>query len=380
MTRQAPFLIAWLALAAGMLGLAAAAHADTVTRTLQQSINVPAGDSIVVENLVGHMTVTQGNGPLQVTATVVAGGDQAQALAQSIKLDVSTHDNQVLVHVDYPVDRYDTFLYNPSNLQANNSNQACILANLICFRGNSNSGVRYQGSRVRVQTNERDSSGAPLYVNLAVQIPKHVNAGFSNAVGLLEADGLVNELSLTSQGGDIRVRNLQGQLEVQSRGGDVYASGITSQDVTVHTDGGDLTGSKLNGNLSLATGGGDVGLDTLGGHLAIRSGGGDIRLSGKLAGLLTLVAHSGGGDLTVAGNLAALTSLDAESGGGDIVLKVNNLDLRLEAASGGGDIDVNLPDLRDVSSSSDHFSAYIGKAAGTATLASGGGDITVTQP
>lgn len=378
MTRQARFLITSLALGAGMLGLAAAARADVVTRTLQQSLKLPAGDRVAVENLVGHMTVTQGNGPLQVTATVMADGDQAQALAQSIKLDVSTSGNQVLVHIDYPVERYRTFRYNPPNAQTGGSGEACILGNLVCFHGSSNSAVRYQGRRVEV--NESVGSGAPLYVNVAVHLPAQVSASFDNAVGLLQADGLADDLTLATQGSDIHVRQLQGSLHARSRGGDMYLNAVTSSSVQVYTDGGDLTGSALSGDLQLTTGGGDAGLDNLAGHLDIRSGGGDIRLSGKLAELRTLVAHSGGGDLTVAGNLGALTSLDTESGGGDIVLKVSNLDLRLEAASGGGDIDVNLPDLRDVSSSSEHFSADIGKAAGTATLASGGGDITVTQP
>lgn len=381
MNRQSGLAVASLLLSSALFGLAPGARAQgTVIRTLQQSIEVPAGASVAVENLAGHMSVTQGNGPLAVTATVMAGGEQAQALAQSVKLDVSTSGGRVLVHVDYPVDRYDTFLYNPPNTRAGGSGEACFLGHLICFRGNSNSSVRYQGTRVRVRTNEHDSSGVPLYVDLSIQVPKHVRASFSNAVGLLAANGLVNDLTLSTQGSDIHLQDLQGPLEARSRGGDVYVSGLTAQTASVHTDGGDLNASNLSGDISLVTGGGDAKLDTLAGKLSLASGGGDARLSGDLSALQSLDASTGGGDLTVSGNLAGLTSLNAESGGGDIVFKISNLSLHLEASSGGGDISVNLPDLRNANSSSDHFSGDIGQAANSGNLDSGGGDITVTRP
>ncbi len=381
MNRQPRFLLTALLLNAALPGLATAARADdTVTRTLQQSIQVPTGDRVAVENLVGRVSVTRSNGPLAVTATVVAGGNQAQTLVQSVKLDVSTSGGRVLVHVHYPVDRYDSLLYNPPNSQAGGSGEACILGDLICFHGNSSRTVHYQGTRVHVWVNQHDGSGVPLYVNLAIRVPAHVTASFSNAAGLLEADGLANNLSLATQGSDIHIRNLRGRLAARSRGGDVYASGITSQEAGLHTDGGDLTASNLSGDLNLVTGGGDAKLDTIAGKLSLDSGGGDARLSGDLARLQSLDADTGGGDLTVSGNLAALTSLNAESGGGDIVFRTSNLSLHLDASSGGGDIHISLPEMHNVTSSSDHFSGDIGKAANTGTLDSGGGDITVAQP
>ena len=381
MNRQTWFLLTVLLLNAALPGLATAARADgTVTRTLQQSIQVPAGDRVVVENLVGQVSVTQGNGPLAVTATVVAGGNQAQTLAQSVKLDVSSSDGRVLVHDHYPVDRYASLLYNPPNSQTGGSGEACILGDLICFHGDSSNTVDYQGTRVHVWVHRPDGSGVPLYVNLAIQVPAHVTANFSNAVGLLEADGLVNNLSLSTQGSDIHIRNLQGRLDARSRGGDVYASAITSQQAGVHTDGGDLTAGNLSGDLKLVTSGGDAKLDTIAGKLLLDTGGGDAHLSGDLATLQSLAADTGGGDLRVSGNLAALTSLNAESGGGDIVFRASNLSLHLDASSGGGDIRISLPGMHNVTSSSDRFSGDIGKAVNTGTLDSGGGDITVAQP
>ncbi|TAN07238.1 MAG: hypothetical protein EPN36_02395 [Rhodanobacteraceae bacterium] len=361
MNRSTRWLLALSVL--GALSLAASAMAATpVTRTLQKSINVPAGGSIKLENLVGHMRVVTGTGPVQIDATVVAGGDQAQALAESVKLDVSTSGTQTLVHVDYPVDRHDTFLYNPPDSTSGGSDEVCILGKLICFHGRSSSDFRYQGKRVRVNQTSGGGSGTPLYVDVVVHLPANVAGNFSNAAGLLDAEGLANKLGLDTEGGDIHGQNLQGQLDVGSDGGDVYLKNVASSQARVHTGGGDFTGSTLSGDLNVATGGGDA------------------RLSGALSALRSLDVETGGGDFNATGDLAALTSLDIESGGGDIGMHVSGLSMHLDAASDGGDIGIHLPDMRNVNSSSGHFSCDLGKAVGTGTLRSGGGDITLTKP
>lgn len=380
MNRRIRLLLASLALGMALASSAAVASEDTAaTRTLQKSVAVPAGGSVAVENLVGHMRVTRGDGPLQITATVVAGGDQAQSLAQSVKLDVSTVANQVRVHVSYPVDRYDRFRYVPANAQADGSNQVCILGKLICFDGRSSSTFDYQGKHVSVKQSSAGGSRVPLHVDVAIRLPEHVSASFSNAAGLLQADGLTNNLSLTTQGGDMHLQSLRGKLDVHSNGGDMELRDGTSPAAKIDTDGGDVTGSKLAGDISLATGGGDAKLSVLAGKLSLNSGGGDVRLSGDLSALQSLDANMGGGDLTVSGDLSALASLNAESGGGDIVFRASHLSMHLDAASGGGDISVHLPDKRHVTSSDYQFSSDIGKAAGKGTLRSGGGDISISQ-
>ncbi|MGH8337626.1 MAG: hypothetical protein ACRETL_12575, partial [Gammaproteobacteria bacterium] len=239
------------------LGFTGTAWADVpVTRTLYQMIAVPAGGSVKVENLVGHMTVAQesgslkvntvkgatalvqemlGRSPLRVTATVVASGSQARALADSVKLDVSTTGNQVTVHVHYPVDQYDSYLYNPPHTNANGDENYCFLG-FVCVHGNGHSDVDYQGTRVQV--NENGDSGAPLYVDVSVQLPADVNASFANAMGLLEANNLTNTLSLTTEGSDISLRNLTGDLTAGTSGGDMDVNNVTAHTLDVDTSGG----------------------------------------------------------------------------------------------------------------------------------------------
>jgi hypothetical protein len=337
--------------AVAVLGLSTPLARAAVTRTLRQSPQVPAGDTVAVENLVGHMTVRQGK-TFQVTATVVAGGDNAQALVQSIKLNVSTADGRVLIHVHYPVKRHSRYLYKPSDGRTH----GCILGGLLC--DGSHSSFKYQGRRVRV--NESSGGGVPLYVDVAIRVPPRVTAHFSNAAGLLSANGLTNSLTLASKGGDIHAQNLHGKLDIGSEGGDVR-------------------GVQLTGKSHLVTGGGDAKLQTVAGKLFVHSGGGDLNVSGGLSALQALTVNTGGGDAHISGNFSALRTLDAKSGGGDILLEAHKLSLHLNASSGGGDINIHLPDLHNVHRDSEHFSADIGDAAGSGTLSSGGGDITVSR-
>ncbi|MGA9852985.1 MAG: DUF4097 family beta strand repeat-containing protein [Gammaproteobacteria bacterium] len=361
------------------LEFAGAAWADApVTRTLYQMIAVPAGGTVKVENLVGHMTVIQDSGslrvstvngaavlaqemlgrsPLRVTATVVASGSQAQALAQSVKLEVSTSGKQITVHVHYPVDQYRSYLYNPPRTTGNGNGNHCFLG-FVCVRGNGHSDVDYQGARAQVV--ENSDIGTPLYVDVAVQLPPGVSATFVNDAGLLEAGNLANTLSLITEGGDIGVQNLNG-------------------DLSANTSGGDLNGVNLKGEVKLDTGGGDTDLETVTGTLHAATGGGDLHVTGDLSVLSTFYAHTGGGDLRVSGDVPALRDLDVSTSGGDAVLKLDNLSMHLETSASGGDVNVHFPDISgNVVSKGDYFSGDIGKAAGKGTINSSGGDITVS--
>lgn len=346
--------------------------ATGATRTLTASPAVPAGASIRVENLAGHMSVSQGP-VFKVTASVMAGGDNAQALAQSIRLDVSTGAGQVTVHVHYPVDSHDSY-----RMRSDSGNDEFCMLGIFCFHASGHSNFDYQGTRVSVYQNV--GTGTPLYVNVAVELPAGMQASLLNAAGLLQAASLNNALTLQTRGGDIDAREIRGDLTTASGGGDTHLSAIVSQNLVVNTAGGDLAAGQLDGSAQLNTGGGDLTVNGARGSLQTASGGGDTTLSGNLASLGTLKARSGGGDLRLTGELGALRQLDIRTGGGDAVLRVTGLDMHLNAQAGGGDVSVHLPGVANVRSSDSLFSGDLGKAAGSGTISSGGGDITVTQP
>jgi hypothetical protein len=289
--------------------------------------------------------------------------------------DVATVGKQVRVHVDYPVDRYDTFVFRPPGSQARNDyDDFCFLGDYLCIQGQPT--FPYQGKRVRVvQASHR--AAAPLYVDVVVHLPARATASFENEAGLLEADGLTGDISLRTRGGDIHVSDQSGTLSATSHGGDVRMTDVTSSDLRMATDGGDLTGSHLSGDMTIKTDGGDARFDTLSGKLAIVSDGGDVTMTGDLSALQSMHARTDGGDFDASGDLA---SADVASDGGDIVFQAHNPSMHLDAASEGGDIRVDLPDMRNVSRSAHHLSCDVGKGTGMWTLRSDGGDITLAQP
>ncbi|MGH8191171.1 MAG: DUF4097 family beta strand repeat-containing protein, partial [Rhodanobacteraceae bacterium] len=327
--------------------LSSAAWADSgVTRTLTESPAVPAGASVQVQNLVGHMTVSQGV-RFQVTATVVAGGSQAQALAQSVKLDVGTSGDVVTVHVHYPVDQHDGYRYAAND----DSDKFCVFG-VICFHGRGSSSLQYQGRQVHVYRG--GSEGVPLHVDVAVRIPAGVKAKFVNQTGLLEANTLTDTLALDAAGGGVYARHVTGDLAIDTDGGDLHVQGLKG-DLQARTSGGDTYLSQSTGDLHLATGGGDGRIDHVSGSLDARTGGGDLNVTDYTSGG-DVSLHSGGGDVHLSGNLAAARNLHVDTGGGDAVLEVANLSMHLDASSGGGDVSVHLPDATHVTKGDNHYS------------------------
>ncbi len=353
---------------AGFCQLGVAWAGSGVDRTLTANPSVPAGARVSVENLVGHMTITQG-ASFQVTAKVVAGNIQAQALAQSMKLDVTRSGDQVTVHVDYPVGKYDSYQY----VVDSSRNETCVLK-VICFSGRGESSLDYQGHRVHVYRGKDE--GVPLHVDVAVQVPAGVTARFVNGVGVLEASGLANPLTLDAMGGSVYARGVTGVLAANTNGGDLHVRTLKGR-LDAATGGGDAYVSRATGDMQLATGGGNGQVSEVAGSLHAQTGGGDLNVTGYTSGS-EVSLHTGGGDLNLGGGLAAARNLEVGTGGGDSIFEVSHLSVHLEVSSGGGDISVRLPNAANVVSGDYHYSADVGGAQGQGRIGSGGGDVTVS--
>ncbi len=409
-----------------------AAAGPVVRTTLTKSPAVPAGSRVRVENLAGHMTVTPGN-QFQVIATVVAGGkDQAaaEALAKRVKLSVSNENGQVSVHVNYPVDRYDTYSYVPHNAEnrEHSGDNHCIL--FFCFSGGE-TGLRYQGERVRVYSGNR---GVPLHVNVAVTLPAGTAGEFSNYVGLVSAADLRSDVKLASASGDLHAGQIQGVVSAKTGSGDVRISSHTGS-LFASTGSGDVRIEKSSGDLKVSTGSGDVILNQAQhGRAKIETGSGDVNatdvalaleastgsgdvvvsdltgsgdfstgsgdISIKRAATFQLKAGTGSGDITihaltatgtvdlgtgsgevsVRGDLSGVTRLVAKTGSGDIVIHTTTIpSLHIVADSDSGEVHVNLPGMQNITVKRGYLRADVNGAKGSANLETGSGDITVSQ-
>lgn len=403
-------MAATLAFLALLLAGQAQAEAITTRSTISYAGPLPTGiASLKLENLAGHLSVTQGSSFL-VTATVVAGGmDQAAALAlaQSVRFDTNLSGNSFTLHVHYPVDEYTSYNY-PNSDNAASENNNCF--GIFCFNdGGSN--LSYQGTKVHVYRG--GDRGTQLHVDLVVQIPAGMALTLVNYAGLTEANGIKNDLQVkTSSGdahisdvhgqfsadtgsGDVHVANLTGDLTADTGSGDVFAEHISgnvhadtgsgdvhvsesnSQTLYADTGSGDVTFSNVKGDMKLDTGSGDVRLDGANGSLHADTGSGDV-IAKNYTGGESIWADTGSGDVSLAGDLSAVRKLYIDTGSGDATLKTTaSLSLHLDASSNSGDVNIDLPDMHNMAMHRGKFVADFGKAEGKGTISTGSGDINV---
>jgi Putative adhesin len=151
--------------------------------------------------------------------------------------------------------------------------------------------------------------------------------------------------------------------------------------VSLSTGGGDMSVSNFTGNLTLSTEGGDLTTGNLGGDLQLNTGGGDLN-SSALDGNLQVTAD--GGD--VSANAVAAPTATVDSGGGDVTLTFTQVPKNLDITSDGGDIYVILPagaarySITANAEGGDISTVPSTASAGNTIVAnSGGGDITIIQ-
>lgn len=386
-------LVAAAALAASLFAVVPAYAGNTAKLTLTRNLTVPAGGNVSVENLVGRMEIVQGGSQVEVTARVVAGGkDQAaaDALAKTVKLTVETSGNKVNLHVDYPVDQYDRYRYDPMSGGPDTSD--CLFG-FLC--GQSSSSLTYQGTQVRVYQHHGD--GVPLYVDLEIKLPAGINADLTNHIGFIKVGGVKDNLALHSDSSDMQANQITGNLSMETGSGDI---GLAEQNgaVVIHTGSGDVKVNKIQGNLNLHTGSGDISggdiqantletdtgsgdviLSNLSGALNVRAGSGDIRLTDvKVHG--SAMADTGSGDITLSGDLSSMDGFDLRAGSGDITLSTSQPPaVHLDITTGSGDINMHWSGVRNITSSEDSFSGDIGAAKAIGKIHTGSGDVNLKQ-
>lgn len=400
------------------LGLSLAGQAQAATATTTQTTLIYAGPlpaavtRLQVENLAGRVTVTRGDS-FQVTATVVAGGQDeaaAQTLARTVKLDTSQSGGGFTVHVHYPVDRYDSYWYG-TRIGPENGGIVCFLG-IFCFNNGGNS-LSYQGTEVHVY--RAGKHGTPLHVDLDIRVPAHMTFTLVNYVGRNELQGLQNDIRVkTSSGdayasditgkfsadtgsGDVHVKNLTGDFSADTGSGDVFAEHVTgnvhadtgsgdvhvseshSQILYADTGSGGVVFSNVKGDMKLDTGSGDVRVDGANGSLHANTGSGDV-IAKNYTGGESVWADTGSGDVSLAGDLSAVRKLYIDTGSGGATLDTTTgLSLHLDASSDSGGISINLPDMHNVVTRRREFIADFGKAEGQGTISTGSGDINVSK-
>ncbi len=372
---------------------AAMAQNQTHTRTINKVETVTPSTRISVENLIGHVNVTQGGKQLAIKADVVAGGADmttARALADTVKIDVSRDGNQLAVHVDYPVDKHTRYRI-PARFES--GHDGIDFLGIHIGTSYSHSTLQYQGRTVNIYRGS--SKGVPLYVDLAIQLPEGVNATIKNHVGLTTAHELSNDLTLRSDDGDVQVYaingklaihtgdgdasvdKLRGNLDLHTADGDVKISDIQGDTIGIHTGDGDVRMNQVRGDVRVDTGDGDIHGDALTDKLHLSTGDGDVILK-NLHDVSSARVACGDGDIHLSGNLSGLANFSLQSGNGDIRMATQQppaVHLSINAE----DIRVDWPDMRNVEHDRHSYRGDVGNARGNGSINAGNGDVVLKR-
>lgn len=351
-------------------GVQAARHERPIESTFAES------RAFEVENLAGAVIVrpAAGGGEVRVTGTVVseaASAAAARALAEKLEVEVDRRADRTVVRLRYP-EEYRRFCY-PARGKSGEIPWPFAWFDF----GSSN--FTYLGRRVAVVG--RPASDAPvLYVDLRIEVPRGVAVKVRNAVGNLDAEGIVGDQTFDTSSGEIRAREGRGRLVADTGSGGVTIADHRG-DVSADTGSGDVRIERTEGSLVTAdTGSGRVELVAVRGSIDADTGSGDIVGRDLVAGA-RVHADTGSGSVRLAGDFSAVRDLEIDTGSGDVALTMSRLPgLKLAVSTGSGDIDVDLPATR-LTKRSGEFVAEIGDAGGRGVIDTGSGDVTIrTSP
>jgi hypothetical protein len=307
------------------------------------------GDSLRLENLLGSVTV-EGGGPagrVTLRALVVADGEtpaEAQALAESVRINSGRSGSAVRVHVVYPVETHPTFRPPKSDDQGFFSkwwSKVFKKDPLI---------AKYGGKSVTLGPTK---GATPLAVHVSVTVPHDVNVEVQQVMGTvhclrlrgrLDVDATHGEVLIERIYGTVRARTDEGNLAIMTakgetvdaeiRAGDLELIDVKADVVRIGTGEGAIAGEKLGaGALTIEALNGTVSLDELDAtKFVVDTGSGDIDLGLRLQRAREGSIRSGSGDVTLRlGTFAPFDLLIASTSG-----EIKSKGLPVETVAGDG--------------------------------------------
>ncbi len=149
------------------------------------------------------------------------------------------------------------------------------------------------------------------------------------AGGYVEVGNISGDATLRSGGGHIRAGKIGGRSNLETVGGNITVAKAENL-VTVHTGGGQIDFGEVRGSVHAQTGGGGIRVMYVSGPMEVESNGGSICLT-RVAGSVQAA--------TSVGTITAWINPDAASSANEIV----RLDGASQLSSGNGDVVVYLP-------------------------------------
>jgi len=372
-----------------MLALLASNGASAVERQQSFELDVPS-QGLVVENLVGRMTVSQASGDVVVIrATVVA---ESESLANSVEFKLNDGKGRQSLAVVYPK-QHDTLQYSPAGQRYNTS-------------------TKYQGRKLLV-TSSSARDAVALHVDLDIQIPgvDH-KVRLINQIGAVELTGVSGNLYVDTSSGSVTATDGKGRLRADTGSGSVKVSGHRGG-VQADTGSGTVRLEQIQGNVSADTGSGSVHISGISGRVKADTGSGSVTMLDVIgdaieadtgSGTVTatsirgrfsadtgsgsvnitelgdceeLEIDTGSGRVHVHGDLSALRRMRVDTGSGSVTIEATRVpSMQLSVKVRSGNIDFDVPGLQGVRKSGSKFEARLGDGRGTGEIDTGSGNVS----
>jgi hypothetical protein len=326
----------------GVVTAAGAAH-ERVEKTLLLEESVSAQELVELENLLGSVTLRGGGDPgqVKVEARVVAEADtaeQAQSLADSIRLERRDGDDGALLHVSFPVDDHTAFRM--PREERNNRIARWVEPLLKKFNKTTVAAV-YDGRTVQVG----QSKGAmALAVHVSVVLPHGVHSSVRQFMGSVDCDRLRGDLVIENVEGHVELGRVYGKLDARTGAGDLTVLSFRGERANIQTSSGTIEMVDIAADeLSLRTGSGPIrGREIKSDALTVDAQSGEVEL-GELDSR-RLHVTSGSGDVDLDTMLQRTREATIRSGSGDVTLRVGTLaPFDLEARSESGSVKADGP-------------------------------------
>lgn len=282
---------------------------ETSETVLTHEGALPAGGTLILENLLGSVTVVGGDA-FHVEARVVseAGSlEEAQALAQSVRLQPVREGGDLRIHVGFPVDEHAAFRLPRAEADG-------LLAKWITpLLSRKTVATRYEDHTVEIG---KSRGAVSLGVYLNVTVPHDSTVRVKHIFGPVHCTGLRGNVEIDGFVGRSIAHQVFGTLQVRTSSGDVEVWQFRGPELRVQTVSGDMQLQEVDAKQA---------------ELVTESG----AIQGESITVSELTARAASGDVVLQGVESTTMNVDAGSGAVDLQTFLKRTrDLAIASASG----------------------------------------------
>ncbi|MCP3981046.1 MAG: DUF4097 domain-containing protein [bacterium] len=336
----------------------------SVAAGFQEQLEVK-GDELVLDNMIGHITVGGHSGSEFKVTIDVKGSDASR---DRIRIDTDSDD---AVRIVFPVNKQRRYVYpemkgNSTSFTLEKSDRgwmSSVLGDLM-------------GKRIKVSKN---GTGLEVWADVEILVPRGASLTVRHGVGEIDAGDVDGELELATHSGGVEVDGVRGDLLVDTGSGTVVAASIDG-DVSIDTGSGrvELNGAD-GGSIHIDTGSGAVRINDIATRkLHVDTGSGSVRASHVETDSANIDTGSGSVRLELDRMGSGSFRIDTGSGGITLALP-DDASAEIEADTGSGGIDVEFDGAMLKRHDRDNVLLTIGGGAASVQLDTGSGGIRITR-